>query len=132
MANNLPPFATSPLITPDRLSQGDLDEVFRPAPPWVIVCSPVDDEAWPLDEAKMVVQLGGSYPGGYPVLAISLAILFEITRYGNTILVDANRKPSSKGASYYLTFKPTASAKDTISVTPHNYGAREAPSGTHA
>jgi hypothetical protein len=71
----------------------------------------------PLDEAKMVVQLGGSYPGGYPLPVVSLAVLFELTRYGDTILVDANKKPSSKGAIYYLTFKPAASAKDTISVS---------------
>jgi hypothetical protein len=115
-ATTLASFTTSPLITPDRLRQGDLDEVFRPAPPWAVACVCVD-KTLPLDEAKMVVQLGGSYPGGYPIPVVSLAVLFELTRYGNTILVDANRKPSSKGAIYYLTFKPSASAKDTISVS---------------
>jgi hypothetical protein len=116
-ATTLASFATSPLITPDRLRREDLDEVFGPAPPWAVACTPAYPEPLPPDEAKMEVQLGGRYPGGYSLPTASLAILFELTRYGNTVLVDADRKPSLKGALYYLTFKPSASAKDTISVS---------------
>jgi hypothetical protein len=110
---NTPTQCFSSSITPDRLKHAHAN-VFSPAPPWVIVCESAD-ESLPLDEAKMVVRLGGSYPESYSLPAISLAILFELTRFGNTVLVDANNPDTAK-ALYYLTFKPSASAKDTISV----------------
>ncbi len=107
------PFASSPLITRERLSncadEDGLDALFSPAPAWVLMCKSVGPETLP-NEAKMVLRVGRKHKREYALSAVSLAILYELTRYGNSAATNINRPAGSKAARVYLklTFKGAA------------------------
>ena len=108
-------FAHSPLITPERLKDNH-DDALLPAPPWAIVSTSADREA-PIDDAAMSVQIEGKHPGSYTFSALSLAVLFELTRFGNSITTNTNKRRGSHEAAYYLKITFRGAAKDNMPVS---------------
>lgn len=107
-------FASSPLITPERLD-ASLVEALGAAPAWAIWYALADDEASP-SESMAVVRLGDKHPNQYPLPAVSLAILFEITRYGNSATTNTNSQEDDEDARYYPKVTYRGATKDDTTV----------------
>jgi hypothetical protein len=103
-------FASSPLITPERLSRGP-EEALRPTPPWAVRIALADPEA-PLDFSICVMRLGETRPDQYNIHVLSVAILFELTRFGNSVATNSNRRGGDAHAKDYV--------KITYSGAPHD------------
>lgn len=108
-------FASSPLITPERLARS-VPEALALAPPWVIVHELADPELGP-SEFKAAVRVGDKHPDEYSLASVSLAILFEVTRYGNSVTTNTNKRAGSKAAIIYLKIIYAGASKDNTPVS---------------
>jgi hypothetical protein len=108
-------FASSPLITPERLTQ-DPAEALGCTPPWTLVCGLAGPETLPA-EAVAVVRVGDKHPDQYFMPAVSLAIIFELTRFGNSVTTNTNKKAGSEVALYYLKITFRGASEDNMPVS---------------
>lgn len=65
----------------------------------------------------MVVRVGDKHPDQYSLTAVSLAILFELTRFGNSVTTNTNGKAGSKSAQHYLKLTFRHAPKDNMPVS---------------
>lgn len=89
-------FSASPLITRERLEVLDRAEAFSSLPAWaaggiLLSIDPGGDSGLELEFDVFEVPISGVCPLIARFPAISAAILFELTRYGNSIATNRNR-----------------------------------------
>jgi hypothetical protein len=103
-------FAASPLITPERLER-NLAETLRLTPLWARWFTLADEEDEPSGSVG-VARLGKKHPREHFMLAVSYAILFELTRYGGSVTTSSNGKVDDPRTLFYL--------KITFPGAPHD------------
>lgn len=108
-------FSASPLITPERLER-DLAEALGVTPQWAEWFALADPDALP-GESMAVVRLGDKHPNQYNLPAVSAAILFELTRFGNSLTTNTNGEDDDPLARYYPKLTYAGAAKDNTPVS---------------
>jgi hypothetical protein len=93
-------FRSSPLITPERLKR-DHKEALHLAPPWASIHEIAHNED-ELEHSKAVVRIDGEHPGIEHILALSLAFLFELTRFGHSVARNINGKADDPKALVFV------------------------------
>jgi hypothetical protein len=100
-------FASSPLITPDRLERESLEELFRCRPEWALLGGLArPDEGLTARENAFIVRLAAVGKGTEETFTLCLpgaAILFELTRFPGTRAVpNANRETADPTGKNYF------------------------------
>ncbi len=108
-------FSTSPLITPERLER-DLAEALSVTPQWAEWFALADPDALPA-ESMAVVRLGDKHPNQYFLPACSVAVLFEMTRFGNSVTTNTNSEDDDPSARYYPKLTYAGATKDNTPVS---------------
>jgi hypothetical protein len=108
-----PAFISSPPITPARLqTEADLFEKFA-HPKWARFAGPVRDDL-SLAETPCCLIVGTKREIAFLISGISLAILFEVTRYGNSVTTNTTGKRDEPEASWSLKVTFSRSKTSTL------------------
>lgn len=108
-------FSTSPLITPRRLKALNRAEAFALRPAWadlgvLLSDDPEDDGGIEPELDLFEVRIPGEGPLIIRYPAISAAVLFELTRHGNSIVSNKNKE----GGALYAKLTFAKHAKDSM------------------
>jgi len=111
-----PKFAQSPLITPARV-RTELGRVFAAAPRWALV-EVVDHDPNRVFEENVCAVAAGTKAKRivYRVNPLIVAALFEITRFGNSVVTNANRPQDDPKGKPYLRATFAGAAEDHVTV----------------
>lgn len=105
-------FTASPLITPERL-QTDLSEALRIVPKWVSARG-LALPGLPLEDNVLAFALGEKRE--YAICPVAGAFLFEVTRYGGSVVVNSRVANSDEDAPRYLKLTTPGADKDYVTV----------------
>lgn len=118
------PHADSLFITPERLT-GNLYETitFSPRPDWIVAAEFADPEA-SLEDSAMAIVIGERGAERiYHLYAVSVAALYELTRYGNSIANNSNASALAPDARTYPKIVYAGAPEDNTPITRLIVGA---------
>lgn len=121
-------FANSPLITPERLiSDWSIILEQENLPEWIRILVPMhtgpeDEDAEDPFPENVEIVVGKKSPNPYGTTTVELALYLELTRFGHSLVTNANGdKPTSRN---YLKLSFRGGKSDLMSVRRISYGAK--------